>query len=181
VFVSKCNLKDITDPLNTISLGGGLIMQVNMVDRGEPGNNDEIGISLYDGNQLLYSSHWTGTNTGLRYLNGGNIVVHSGFSVNPPPAARETEPVTIPLYTVNELTVRVLGNPSPSYFMLVPESNSDQPIDMKITDMNGKVLDIRRNIRTGDFVQAGDRYAVGTYFAEFIQGKQRKVVKLIKQ
>jgi hypothetical protein len=52
---------------------------------------------------------------------------------------------------------------------------------MKITDMNGKVLDIRRNIRTGDFVQAGDRYAVGTYFAEFIQGKQRKVVKLIKQ
>jgi hypothetical protein len=178
-FTSKCNIADITDPDNPINLGGNKLMHVTMVDKGEPGNNDEIGFTLWSGNELLYSSKWTGTSTLKTLLGGGNLVVHNGFNSGTV-SARGIEP-ELPNITVDELTIRVLGNPSPTYFMLVADSKSDEVITMKVTDLNGKVLDIRRNIKSGDFIQIGDKFAVGNYFAEFIQGKQRVVVKLIKQ
>lgn len=81
VFVSKANLKDITNPLAPVSLGGNLTLQVNLTDKGEPGSSDQISISLYDGSTLLYSSNWTGTATEEIVLGGGNLVVHSGFSL----------------------------------------------------------------------------------------------------
>ena len=59
-FITKSNLKDITDPLNTISLGGNLILKVDMTDRGEPGEFDSIAFNLTKNGNLLYSSNWTG-------------------------------------------------------------------------------------------------------------------------
>ena len=87
IFVSKANLKDITNPLAPVSLGGNLTLQVNLTDKGEPGSMDQIAISLYDGSILLYSSNWTGMQTGEILLAGGNILVHSGFSLGSVPAA----------------------------------------------------------------------------------------------
>ncbi|MCK9411769.1 MAG: HYR domain-containing protein [Prolixibacteraceae bacterium] len=81
VFVSKANLKDITNPLAPVSLGGNLTLQVNLTDRGEPGSSDQIAISLYDGSTLMYSSNWSGAQTSELLLSGGNLVVHSGFSL----------------------------------------------------------------------------------------------------
>ena len=76
-FTSKANLTDITDPTNTISLGGNLNMIVNMTDMGEPGSSDTFAITLYDAsNNLLFSSNWSGTQTMEQVLGGGNVVVH---------------------------------------------------------------------------------------------------------
>ena len=52
-FITKANLKDITAPDNPISLGGNLILKVDMTDRGEPGDEDSIAINLTDGGVLL--------------------------------------------------------------------------------------------------------------------------------
>ncbi len=46
-FRSKATLTDITDPLNPISLGGNLALQITLTDKGEPGANDSIGITLW--------------------------------------------------------------------------------------------------------------------------------------
>ena len=78
VFTSKATLKNLT---NGVSLGGNLQLQVKITDRGEPGTNDDIAITLWDGNLLLYSSNWTGLNTAQQILTGGNIVVKSGFGL----------------------------------------------------------------------------------------------------
>lgn len=75
-FRSKANLTDITDPLAPISLGGNLTLQVTMTDRGEPGSDDTIGITLWDGSKLLFSSEWNGAKTVEQNLGGGNLVVH---------------------------------------------------------------------------------------------------------
>jgi hypothetical protein len=178
VFVTKANLTDITDPLSTISLGGNLTLQVNMTDRGEPGENDDIAITLWNGNSLLYSSNWINNNTNLMLLAGGNLVVHSGFNVNARPGSG-TEEVEYPLVT--DLTIRVLGNPSPSYFMMVPESLSKSTIEMKVFDANGRLMELRRGIHAGEFVQIGDKYTNGIYMAEFTQDGIRKTVRLVKQ
>lgn len=81
VFVSKATLRDLTDPIFGYSKGG-LTLQVNMTDKGEPGSNDEIAISVYDKSMLLFSSNWTGISTEETVIAGGNLVVHSGFSLN---------------------------------------------------------------------------------------------------
>jgi hypothetical protein len=75
-FRSKANLSDVTNPLAPISLGGNLTLQVTMTDKGEPGSNDTIGITLWDGSKLAFSSEWTGAKTLEKVLDGGNLVVH---------------------------------------------------------------------------------------------------------
>jgi hypothetical protein len=104
MFVSKANLKDITNPLAPVSLGGNLTLQVNLTDKGEPGSSDQIAISLYDGSTLLYSSNWTGSATSEILLSGGNLVVHSGFSVTPTKSA-EIATATAPVLQYSNLKV----------------------------------------------------------------------------
>jgi len=45
-FESKANLIDVTDPLNPVSLGGNLLLQMRLTDNGEPGENDTISFAL---------------------------------------------------------------------------------------------------------------------------------------
>jgi hypothetical protein len=79
VFNGKANLQDITNPLAPVSLGGNLTLQVTMTDRGEPGRNDQIGITVFNNaGGILYSSDWNGVRTGELILAGGNLVVNSG-------------------------------------------------------------------------------------------------------
>ena len=75
-FRSRATLTDITDPNNPISLGGNLALQITMTDKGEPGSNDSIGITLWGGPELLFSSEWTGAVTVEKTIAGGNLVVH---------------------------------------------------------------------------------------------------------
>ena len=75
-FRAKSTLTDITDPLNPISLGGNLTLQITLTDKGEPGSDDTIGITLWSGSKLLFSSEWTGAKTDEKTIGGGNLVVH---------------------------------------------------------------------------------------------------------
>jgi hypothetical protein len=75
-FVSKANLTDITNPNAPISLGGNLILQVQMTDKGNPGSSDTFSFALWNGSQLLFSNNWTGTSTIEQILKGGNLVIH---------------------------------------------------------------------------------------------------------
>jgi hypothetical protein len=75
-FRSKANLTDVTNPSAPVSLGGNLTLQVTLTDKGEPGSSDTIGITLWDGNKLLFSSEWRGSKTLEILLSGGNLVVH---------------------------------------------------------------------------------------------------------
>ena len=103
VFTSKVNLKNLT---TGESLGGNLQLQVKITDRGEPGTNDDIAITLWDGNVLLYSSNWTGLNTAPLLLSGGNLVVQSGFGL------KSTEIATGILQLPNSFEVKMYPNPS---------------------------------------------------------------------
>jgi len=76
-FTSKANLTNITDPFTPVSLGGNLDLIVTLRDAGEPGTADTIGITLWQGSTLLYSSHWAGTHTVQQLLGGGNLQVRT--------------------------------------------------------------------------------------------------------
>jgi hypothetical protein len=103
VFSSKADLTDVTDELNPLPVAGNLILKVTMTDRGEPGSEDGIGVTLWSAikvddawiaDELLYSSHWTGLNTLEDVIAGGNLVVHCGANINV--NAEEGEDVVTP-------------------------------------------------------------------------------------
>jgi hypothetical protein len=74
-FQGKANLNDVTLP-TAISLGGNLTLQMALTDKGEPGSFDTLAITVWNGNSLLLSSMWNGTQTAQKTLDGGNLVAH---------------------------------------------------------------------------------------------------------
>jgi hypothetical protein len=74
-FRSKANLADVANSLAPVFVGGNLTLQVAITDNGEPGSSDTIGVTLWDGNKLLFSSEWNGGKTIAKTLSGGNLVV----------------------------------------------------------------------------------------------------------
>jgi hypothetical protein len=78
-FLSKANIQDITNPVNPISVEGNATLQFNMVDNGEPGSSDTLGITVWNKAGLLwFSSNWSGSPpaTVQQVLGGGNLAVH---------------------------------------------------------------------------------------------------------
>lgn len=79
-----------------------------------------------------------------------------------------------------DLKITVMPNPSTTYFTLKFESKFETPVNMRVMDANGRVIDAKSKIGSNSTIQIGANYASGTYYAEMIQGTQRKVVQLMK-
>jgi hypothetical protein len=75
-FRSKATLTDVTDSASPVSAGGNLPLQITFTDTGELGSSDTIGVTLWRGDTLLFSSNWNGAKTVEQVLAGGNVVVH---------------------------------------------------------------------------------------------------------
>ncbi len=79
-----------------------------------------------------------------------------------------------------ELRITVMPNPSTTFFTLKFESKYETPVSMRVMDVNGRVIDAKIKIGSNSTIQIGSGYASGTYYAEMIQGSQRKVIQLMK-
>jgi hypothetical protein len=109
-------------------------------------------------------------------LGGGSIVIHE---VKKKTANRMDAGVLI--LTPTEFNVKVLGNPSLTTFRLqLQGSNMQEKFTVKVVDVNGRLIEVQQNLYAGQVIELGSKYTQGTYFAEVMQGTNRKVVKLIK-
>lgn len=79
-----------------------------------------------------------------------------------------------------QLQVTVMPNPSATVFTLKLQSKNNAPVQLRITDATGRAVENRANLGANSTVQVGAGFVSGTYYAEFTQGNQRKVVQLIK-
>jgi hypothetical protein len=76
--------------------------------------------------------------------------------------------------------VKAYPNPSVTDFRLVVESGSDEPIHVRIIDLSGVVRsNLTHHSKEGSIV-VGGKLNSGMYMAEITQGKNRKVIKLVK-
>ena len=82
--------------------------------------------------------------------------------------------------TEEELKVTVMPNPTTTYFTLKLESKYETPVELRVMDASGRVIDAKSKIGANSTFQIGHSYSSGTYYAELIQGTKRKVVQLIK-
>jgi hypothetical protein len=77
-------------------------------------------------------------------------------------------------------TVKVIGNPSTSYFTLQLQSSSQAPVQIRVTDATGRMVEAKANNNANSTVQIGHEFKPGIYYAELLQGSSRKVVQLMK-
>ena len=79
-----------------------------------------------------------------------------------------------------KLNVQVLPNPSTNYFNLVIKGNQESPVTVRVLDMFGQVVERYEKIASTTVLRLGYKLRSGSYFAEVIQGGERKVVKILK-
>ncbi len=183
-FITKANLTDITDPLNTVSLGGNLFLKVEISDKGEPGSNDLIGFNLTRNGELYYSSNWTGIKTSQMLLSGGNVVVHSGFNLgsvdgdgsNGGKSEVETEIITLAIFEVT-----AWPNPSKDIFNISLKSmNNDDKVEVYVFDAIGKLVHFAEGNASQNY-KFGERFASGVYTVRVIQSDKIEFKRLIKE
>jgi hypothetical protein len=81
----------------------------------------------------------------------------------------------------SEFNVKVFNNPTETSFQLVIYSQINEKIAVRVFDVAGRTIESYRNVSPGNVLDLGRMFINGIYFAEIIQGANRKVVKLIKQ
>ena len=78
------------------------------------------------------------------------------------------------------LTIKVSPNPSTYSFRIAIGGGSKEPLKMRLTDVMGRLVEERRGLLPNSLVEIGQQLKPGTYLAEFYQGEERVVVKLVK-
>ncbi|MEJ8842603.1 Ig-like domain-containing protein [Lacibacter sp. H375] len=79
-----------------------------------------------------------------------------------------------------KLSIQVLPNPSTVEFTLVIKAEQTGNINLRVLDIQGRVLEQRTNISPTQKLTIGEGFHSGIYFAEITQGTDRKVIKLLK-
>ena len=143
-------------------------------------NNGDV--NVYD-NQ--YGSSDQGTLTTA--IAGGSIIIHNPTGTPTARTSGTSDITNISIAKPNSLqeegkkfNIKILHNPTNTTFKLFVESNSDETISICLTDVSGRVIGVINKIIRNETVTVGNNFIGGTYFAEVVQGTNRKVVKLVK-
>jgi hypothetical protein len=155
--------------------------------RGDCDRDDDDEKDYGKGNSYVYM---TGLFIAEEVDGDGKNVIWNSFSCGAAPVAvsSNTNAITqtiskesaINASTEEELKVTVMPNPSTTYFTLKLESKYSTPVNMRVMDASGRVVDAKSKIGSNSTIQIGHNYSSGTYYAEMMQGTKRKVIQLIK-
>jgi len=81
---------------------------------------------------------------------------------------------------VGGLSIKVLNNPGRNYFTLNIQTNNSEKINVRLFDIYGRIVETKNNLSGSQQLRVGDKLIAGIYLVELTQGKQVKLVKLIK-
>ena len=81
-----------------------------------------------------------------------------------------------------EFKVQVYPTPTTSQFKVKIESpDSQTAIMLKVIDLSGRIIEMKRGLTAGQTFQLGAAYKPGMYIIELIQGNKKKTTKVVKQ
>jgi len=193
-ITTKANLKDITDPLNEISLGGNLSLTVVAWESTtvNTGALDRITVQLNGSGSLglLFANSWSGSSATWQTLTGGKIQVRNAST--PPPGQRINTTTTTAqtsevakskptLADVLVFNVKVFPNPSEHVFTLFLENATNEKVQIVVYDAIGRQVKMFEKESGNIPIHFGADLKVGVYIVEVRQGENRKTLKLVKQ
>ncbi len=81
---------------------------------------------------------------------------------------------------VQKLTVTASPNPASTHFVLRLQGGNNEPVQIRVTDAMGRVVELRKKVNANSTITLGATYRAGIYFAEVMQGSKKITVKLVK-
>ena len=79
-----------------------------------------------------------------------------------------------------QLSIRALPNPSATYFTLVTQGNTNQPISLSVYDISGRLIETKYGLPANHSISIGHSYKPGLYNVVITQGSQKQTLKLVK-
>jgi len=151
------------------------------------GNPVSFTTQTIKGMQYAFFAPLTGTHTYIAtYSSGGRLanigpidttITITAVETQVKETTRQAPEEVIP---VSKLSVSIIPNPSVDQFNLIINSSDADPVKIKVTDMLGRLIETHEKVTSAGSLRLGQTWTSGVYFAEVVQGDQRKVVKLIK-
>jgi large repetitive protein len=179
IMFSAANIKELT----TGSGYGTGTVNVTVFDNGEPGAGvDQIFIKVTDGSKNWYFSSSTADitkPTTVTYLTQGNIQIHTLGAKAAVTTSRDVQTTT----TVAQ-TFQVTATPNPtfsSFNLNITGNNASGLVNVKVTDILGRVVEAKQNLAPGQTLRIGSEYKPGVYIVQVMQGDTVKQLKLVKQ
>ena len=94
--------------------------------------------------------------------------------------AAAAKPQIVEAGTTQILSVEATPNPSASSFTLFTRGSRIRPIELRIVDAVGRLVETKRGVTSNSSIQIGTSYRPGVYYAEALQGDQKVTVRLVK-
>jgi hypothetical protein len=156
---------------------------------------DKIRIKVYNKNtgQVYYDNEQgsdannpvtkVGTNSQI-VIGGTNINTSSSSAVITTAntsAAPTVDTATRQNNTMPTLQAKAFPNPSGGHFMLFFQGKNNEPVSIRVSDVLGRLVEVRQGLPADGTFTLGASYRSGVYIAEVMQGKEKVVLKLIKQ
>jgi len=108
------------------------------------------------------------------HLSHGDMLGECGSASAITKSSFEKEPVA-----TNKLAIAAMPNPSTKGFILIVKGDATSQLMLRVMDISGRIIEVK-NVTPDQSIRIGDNYRAGMYFAEIIQGNERKIVKLVK-
>jgi 2',3'-cyclic-nucleotide 2'-phosphodiesterase (5'-nucleotidase family) len=83
--------------------------------------------------------------------------------------------------TGSGLEARAMPNPSAFGFTLDIRSNQKNPVNIRVVDVLGRLVEQRSQVQINGQMQIGRNWKPGIYMVEITQGSQRKMIKLVRE
>jgi hypothetical protein len=191
-FNGKATIKDVTDPLNEISIDGNATLQVNITDFGEPGSSDKYAVTVWNkAGGLWFSSSWNGTTTVEKTVGGNSNVKISKAEGGSRSMVDDSTIVSVDstgtgTTGTGPFVVSVYPNPTDQARVIVSiigATEGKDPVRLVMYDVTGKLVysndlwckqDCKENI-----LELNDSFPSGTYLIDVIIDKHAYHQKLV--
>jgi hypothetical protein len=184
-LVASANIQDVTSATSTFSKGG-LSLQLNMTDRGEPGTTDDIAITVWDGSELVFSSSWATTRTNVLTLSGGNLRI-SGTNTSTPVASGRVSNEARAQSAEAPVSFGLKAYPNPFQNTFTLSIGADVAGEVAVTVVDGKGRSVSRQVVQA--ATAGEERKAeidltnetpGMYLLHVQSGAKREIIKVVK-
>jgi hypothetical protein len=78
----------------------------------------------------------------------------------------------------SKLSLKALPNHTSTNFTINIKSNKSEPVDLKVVDAVGRVIETIRKVSANGSVTIGDHAEI--YYLQAVQGNERATLKLVK-
>ena len=96
-------------------------------------------------------------------------------------ASRSNKPAVIER-SIGKMSIKVMPNPSTHHFTIRLEGGeSSMQTNLRVIDILGRTIEQRSNLQNNQTLQIGNKYHRGIYFIEISNGKEKTIMKLIRQ